>query len=204
MHASFTSDCQLPFLVKLNISDKTTYDTIRQQCLPYQWNSRTRRCLIFPPFPPCSCCRRLCRGHSCLSAAVKICKTAPHLQRLTIGIHIHRGDLSKVGFYPLMDLAKFSASFDHVDIYVYTREGDGDLFRDDVIVALAKHQGVEELIEQGVWVLHVQEVPPTDPRFMARPTTMTGANRWYQRHEIAHGGDSAVRLQSMISAKIIF
>ena len=110
---------------------------------------------------------------SCLPAAVRICGTASHLHHLTIsicvGFHASLSSLSEIGFYPLVDLAKFSPAFDRVDIYVYSTRGY--VSRDDILDTLAEYEGVEDLIERGVWVLHVQEVAPTDPRFLTCPST---------------------------------
>ena len=173
----------------LNISDETAFDSAQQRTLPFRIDGRT------PPETPkldlssLPSLRRLTvrvevffnrdsRGSmktfSCLPAAVRICKTASRLQHLTIGICIDHlaslASLSKIDFYPLVDLAKISPSFDHVDIYVYSTHGN--VHRVNVLATLSKYEEVEGLIERGVWVLHVQEVPPTDPRFIEYPSRL--------------------------------
>ena len=171
------------FEVILNITDGTLYDSIQRRVLAYQWDDYTpsetpkldlsslphlERLTIRMNVTYTRDGRKTC---SCLPAAVRICGTAPRLRHLTICICVdsYLLSLSDIDFSPLVDLAKLSTSFDHVDIYVYSTKEY--LFRVDVVRALAKYEGVLELIKQGVWVLHVQKVAPTDPRFIMSPST---------------------------------
>ena len=175
----------LRFEVILNIPDATMYDSIRKQVLAYQLDDYTpsevpkldlfsfpclRRFTVRLDVVRTSDGRKTC---SCLPAAVRICKTASRMQHVAISICIdsYLLSLSDIDFSPLVDLGKLSTSFDHhVDIYVYSTKEC--LFRIDVDFALAQYEGVLELIEQGLWVLHVNEVAPTDPRFIACPLTL--------------------------------
>ena len=98
---------------------------------------------------------------SCIPAAVRVYQNASQLNRLTIDICVDVS-LSKIDFSPLVDLARSSASFDQIDLYIRRQ----DFSYIDAVSELAKYKGVEELIERGRLVLHVQEVAPLDSRFI--------------------------------------
>ena len=97
---------------------------------------------------------------SSLPASVQICKTASQLQHLTFDIRIdsYHASLSDIYWSPLVDLATLSASIVHIDLYI--RFTKGGFSRADVVSALAEIQVLKELIEQGVLVIHVDEVAP--------------------------------------------
>ena len=138
-----------------------------------------RRRSIFPPFLACDASlfvstylipRSLVRKPVLVSLRLsELAKTPSRLQHLAICICLdfNFSSLSKIYFNPLVDLAKMSTSFDHIDTYVYGT--NHDLIRPDVLLALSRFEGIEEMVEQGVWVLHVQEVAPADPRFILCP-----------------------------------
>ena len=100
---------------------------------------------------------------SYLPTIVKIFKTAPLLQHLTIDIKVDLPTefLSKVKFPVFTALANSSASFHHVDLYI---RGISDT---EIVSLLGEYGCVSALIEQGVLVIHMdEEAPPGDSRFL--------------------------------------
>jgi len=108
---------------------------------------------------------------SSLPAAVGICRSASRLQHLTIDLFVgtYIASVSEIDFSPLADLAKFSASFTHIDLYMHSSRKHFPHKFADALSELTKYEAVGQLIDRGSLILHIQRAAPTDSRFMMGP-----------------------------------
>ena len=108
---------------------------------------------------------------SSLPAAVGICKSVSRLQHLTLDLFVgtYIPSVSDIDLSPLADLARSTASFTHIDLYMHSSRKHFPHKFADALSELAKYEGVGQLVERGALVLHVQRAAPTDPRFIMGP-----------------------------------
>lgn len=103
---------------------------------------------------------------SYLPKAIEIFETASSLQRLTIEIYvdpswINFDDISLLNLSPLKVLTKSPVRCPHIDLYMYTGSPQLPITHTLIGSWLAKHEGLMELVEQGVLVVHPEEFAPT-------------------------------------------
>ena len=100
---------------------------------------------------------------SYLPTAAKILKTASSLQQLTIEIYVDPSwtNLDTIDLSCLTVLTESSGRLHHIDLYIYTGSPQRRINHSIVVSLLAVHEGLMELIERGVLVVHPEETAPT-------------------------------------------
>lgn len=98
-----------------------------------------------------------------LPAAIETAKTASSLQHLNIEIRVIQfTDAGNVDLSPLTDLAA-SSSFHHIDIFILSvlKAHAMTILLSTILSLVADNEGLMKLIDQGMLVIHPEEMAPT-------------------------------------------